>query len=600
MGDGCELETVVYLPATGGACPTIFMRTVYGITEVASASEAVGQAGAAQGYATVIQDARGRHGSAGDFALGAHDRQDARDTLDWIVDQEWCDGTVVLRGDSAGGLLAWHAAAAEHPSVTGLVVGVTGGVFGGFGYYARGVVQPETLIGWVGNLMMPDRVARTGITVTDPHWRALIEGDTTPLLVALLGLGPGEEVRAAELMQQMTDRAEGNRRAVRGLASDPAKTRDGAGDLMPWVAQWLAHPDPEDAFWAELDYSDTAKTLRVPGLHIAGWHDMFVRGAIRNYVNAARAGLAPQRLVVNPYTHYGSGAPVGSWTPPLAPQPDGMSMVGTTPAPAPDLVQDWLARHLRGTEPSGTGTEAPISLYVQRADTWRDEWEWPLARTEWTPLYLDSDGAANTAAGDGALLASVPPSERADHFTYDPDDPVPSAGGTHLGAYWPAGIFDQRVVEERADVLVYTSEPYEEGLEVTGPVSVTLYVATSAVDTDFTAKLTDVDTGGVSTNVCDGVTRLRFRTDAKGPVKPGSRQRVEIELSPTSYYFARGHRVRLQVSSSNFPLQQPNSNTGRNEWMEPVTPVVARQTVSHGGPSPSALLLPVIPADPHR
>lgn len=593
-GDGCDLETVVYLPATGGPHPTILMRTPYGIAEAASASDVVGPAGAAHGYATVVQDVRGRHGSAGDFVLGQHDRQDASDTLDWIVDQSWSDGGVVVRGDSAGGLLAWLAAATGHPAVKGVVVGVTGGVFDGFGYYSRGVGKPENLIGWVGNLMLPDRLARTGGTVDDPLWRALTEGDTTPILVALLSIGPGEEARAAELMHQMTDMTQANRRAVTQLASDPARTYEQLTELMPWVAQWLAHPDPEDDFWAELDYSDVLQTLRVPGLHIAGWHDVFVRGTIRNYVDAAKAALAPQRLVINPYTHYGSNAPVGSWTPPLAPQPDGMGMLGTTPAPNRDLVLDWLARYLHDRTPPGTETEAPISLYVQRANIWRDEWEWPLARTQWTPLYLDSNGAANTVDGDGALSPFLPQSEGSDHFIYDPNKPVPSVGGTHLGAYLPAGIFDQAAVEERTDVLVYTSDPYEKGLEVTGPVTATLYVATSAVDTDFTAKLTDVDIEGRSTNVCDGVTRLRFRAGEKGLVEPGSQQRVQVELSPTSYYFAPGHRVRLQVSSSSFPLQQPNSNTGQNEWLERVTPIVANQTVSHGGGSPSALLLPVI------
>ncbi|KZF08527.1 hypothetical protein A2J03_04310 [Rhodococcus sp. EPR-157] len=593
--DGCKLRTAVFLPAGAGPYATILMRTPYGITEAASAAEVVGQAGAAQGYATVAQDVRGRHGSDGDFNLGQHDQEDATATLDWITGQPWSDGAVVLRGDSAGGLFAWLAATTKHPAVRGVVVGVTGGVFDGFGYFDRGVVQPENLIGWVGNLMLPDRLARTGLAVGDPRWRVLAEGDTTPTLVELLTLGAGEEAHAAELMRRMTALTEANRRSIMQLASEPAQTHQQLEELMPWVAQWLAHPDPEDSFWDYLDYGDELEVLPVPGLHLGGWHDVFIRGTIRNYVRAASAALAPQRLIISPYTHYGSNAPVGSWTPPLAQQPDSMGMLGTTPGPSPDVVRNWLARYLDASGSSEIESGAPISLYVQRADLWRDEWEWPLARTEWTPLYLKSNGSANTADGDGALSALLPQSGCVDNYTYDPDDPVPSVGGTHLGAYLPAGIFDQTAVEARADVLVYTSTPFEEGFEITGPVTVTLFVSTSAVDTDFTARLTDVDIEGRSTNVCDGVVRLRFRAGSKGLVQPHSQQRVVVELSPTSYWFAPGHRVRLQVSSSNFPLQQPNSNTGQNEWLHDVRPQAANQTVFHGGATPSALLLPVVP-----
>ena len=225
----------------------------------------------------------------------------------------------------------------------------------------------------------------------------------------------------------------------------------------------------------------------------------------------------------------------------------------------------------------------------------RDEYEWPLARTEWTCFYLHSYGKANTALGNGGLSTDKPEYEVADQYAYDPADPVPSAGGRSLDfANW--GCFDQQEVEKREDVLVYSTLPLEQDLEVTGPIVLKLWVTTSAVDTDFTGKLVDVQPDGTVYNLCDGITRLRFRKEQKGLVTPGELQQVTIELGPTSNLFKKGHKLRLEVSSSNFPYADPNPNTGKSLFLdESNAMVVAQQTVYHDASRPSHLILPVIP-----
>ena len=231
-------------------------------------------------------------------------------------------------------------------------------------------------------------------------------------------------------------------------------------------------------------------------------------------------------------------------------------------------------------------------------NVWRDEWEWPLARTQWTPLYLQSGGRANSVFGDGVLDFDAPfEKESFDQFQYDPANPVPSRGGTFVGMANEAGMLSQSDVETRDDVLVYTSARLNSALEVTGPIQAALWVSTSGVDTDFTAKLVDVEPDGVSYNICDGVCRLRYQEQLNGreltePFK------ITIELTPTSYLFMAGHRVRLQVSSSNFPLIDINPNTGKSLLLDERNEMtVAEQTVFHDRDRASHIVLPVIPRD---
>jgi len=255
----------------------------------------------------------------------------------------------------------------------------------------------------------------------------------------------------------------------------------------------------------------------------------------------------------------------------------------------------WLDHWLKG-EDTGIAEEPPICLFVMGDNTWRDEHEWPLARTQWTRWYLHSDGQANGLGGNGQLTTDPPRDETADRFAYDPRDPVPTLGGCLSPYGLEPGIFDQRPVERRSDVLVFTSAPLEHDLEVTGPVALELWAASSARDTDFTAKLVDVWPDGRALNVCDGIVRARYRRSVATAslITPGVVYAYRIELTPTSNLFRGGHRIRVEVSSSNYPHRAPNPSTG-----QPLdgadAPVVAHQVVYHDARHPSAIILPVIP-----
>lgn len=253
----------------------------------------------------------------------------------------------------------------------------------------------------------------------------------------------------------------------------------------------------------------------------------------------------------------------------------------------------WFDHWLKGID-TGMTDEPPVKLFVMGENVWRDENEWPLARTRYTPYYFHSQGQANSVAGDGSLGPAAPAEEPPDRFMYDPADPVPTRGGNTL--IIAVGVQDQRDVEARQDVLVYTGEPLSEPLEVTGPITVKLFAATSAPDTDFTAKLVDVRPGGYARNLADGIIRGRYRTSRTFPalLQPGAVTEFTIDLWATSHVFLPGHRIRVDISSSNFPRFDRNLNTGEdqatgNRFQS------AHQTVFHDSRYPSHILLPVIP-----
>ncbi|WP_326731631.1 CocE/NonD family hydrolase [Streptomyces phaeochromogenes] len=598
MRDGTRLATSVYGPRGSGVWPTLLLRTGYGKDETYSGLDSWGKEAAAEGYVIVVQDLRGRYGSEGAFELADDDRDDAHDTIDWIVSQPWSDGGVGLAGSSFLGLTTLLGVVGGHPAVRAAVPVVAAGPFDGYGYFGPGVVQTDALLLWPIASLLEDVLKQTGEKVDDPAITRIIDFPLRTVAAALMAQEDITPDQVAELMRRLPElMAEQSVAAEAIYEKAPHELVSWLSGHLPWVGEWVAHPDPRDPYWARRDPTSGMGSVAVPMLHAGAWHDIFIRGTIRNFLRVQRnPGAGPQKLVISPYTHFGPMAPASEWTPADIVVPDTLQMGGSSYAPTPQIVTRWFDRFLRGAE-NGIDTEAPISIYVQRANMWRDEWEWPLARTDWRRLHLRGGGAANSAAGDGRLSEEPPPAgEPADSYVHDPSLPVPTRGGTSLGTGSPAGIFDQRDVESRQDVLVYTSAPSAEGFEVTGPVTVELWVTTSAVDTDFTAKLTDVDPDGRSTNVCDGVTRLRFRPDAPGPVRPGDVQRVTIELSPTSYLFLPGHAARLQIASSNYPLFDVNPNTGRSS-LEDGESTTARQTVLHDDRHPSALVLPIIPAE---
>jgi len=344
------------------------------------------------------------------------------------------------------------------------------------------------------------------------------------------------------------------------------------------VKDWFRHARYDD-YWKSYGIKEKYGKIRAPALFLTGWYDNLCHEGWRNFLGfraqggseAARTGT---KIIVGPWTHGGS-----------------FSLPGFL-----ELKLRWYDYWLKGIQ-NGIDREPPIRIYVMGADQWRDEREWPLARTRFTPFYLTSGGRANSLRGDGRLSLSPPGAAGPpDRFVYDPENPVYTLGGqisTHADIWGPR---DRRVRQDRDDVLVYTTEPLEKDLEVTGPVELKLFVSSSAVDTDFTATLTDVHPDGQAIHICEGIRGVAFRDSLEhpSPIEPGKIYQLSISLWETSMVYKAGHRVRLEVSSSNFPRFARNQNTGLPLGTS-AEMRKAQQTVYHDADHPSRLILPVIP-----
>ena len=329
---------------------------------------------------------------------------------------------------------------------------------------------------------------------------------------------------------------------------------------------------------------------------MGGWYDIFLGGTIRNYLGMRDHGPTEairrgQKLIIGPWLHGSSPGPgiTGEHYFGLMSDPTVMDLDG--------LHFRWFDYWLKGID-NGILDEPPVRIFVMGDNVWRDEAEWPLARAENINYYFHSEGKANTLNGNGALSPQAPANEPPDVFLYNPADPVPTQGGPLCcNAYFlPNGAYDQREIEAREDVLVYSTPPLARDLEVTGPITVTLWAATSAPDTDFTAKLVDVSDCGCARNLTDGIIRARYRdsTAEPRPVEPGQVYRYTIDLWATSNVFQAGHQIRVELSSSNFPRFDRNTNTGNviaeDEGFKP-----AMQTILHNAQYPSHITLPVVP-----
>jgi hypothetical protein len=354
----------------------------------------------------------------------------------------------------------------------------------------------------------------------------------------------------------------------------------------------LEHPSPDDPLWQNQPGEWTWETVKVPGLHIGGWYDLFTEGTINNWESMrAKGGSARakegQHLLMGPWAH-------GTLLPSIV----GGMHFGPSASGAPGQIVEhhlhFFDRYLKDMD-----IALPVVRYfVMGANRWRSAETWPLPETEWQRFYLRSKGRANTAAGDGWLSREEPSSEPPDVFTYDPRFPVPTVGGRNLGAgRLVLGPFDQTRIEQRHDVLVYSTPPLEQDLEVTGPLKLHLFAATSARDTDFVAKLTDVLPDGQSINVAEGIIRARFWKSGQQAdlVNPGEIREYVIDLAAASNVFKKGHRIRLDVTSSNFPAFDRNMNTGQPIGTDKAG-IPAVQTVLHETGHASYIDLPVIPA----
>ena len=569
MRDGVRLATDTWIPADGGPGPALLVRLPYGkdmtalygnplLPNVFTLVEA--------GYTVVYQDCRGTHRSGGDFVPMVNEPSDGADTVAWLLEQPWCDGNIGTFGPSYLGLVQWASATASDglkaiaPCVT------TTDYYRAPWYCEGGALSLHALQTWT-----------VGMAAVDEQ-RAVAAGSGDPQ--ALKGL---------TRMLAHPDPY---------LAELPVRTRPLLEKQWPWWADLLGH-SARDEFWRDLSVADRFQDITVPALNIGGWYDIFINDTARTFTQLKRRGGSAdaregQRLIIGPWDHLNTTG--------VYPDREFGMMANALFVDLTGAHQQFFDRWLRGQADALAGT-APVRIFVMGIDRWRDEPDWPLPDTSYTDYFLDSSGRANTAGGDGELLAAAPAGERADTYLYDPMRPVPTLGGRVMAPSTAnaAGPVDQRRVESRDDVLCYTTPVLDRPVEVTGHLSLTLFVSSSARDTDFTGKLVDVFPDGRAIFLTDGILRARYRNSLAEPelLTPDQVCEVTVDLSVTSNVFLPGHRIRLEVSSSNFPRFDRNTNTGGAIAEDGEQDVrVAVNRVFHGPRHPSRLVLPIIDRAP--
>ena len=567
LRDGTTTYVDLFRPDAPGRFPGLLQRTPYDKSSAPSRGGTLDAIYAAMnGYAVVIQDVRGRYSSEGEFYTFVNEIDDGYDSVEWVAGQPWCSGKVGMYGVSYVGATQWLAAKSKPPSLAGIAPGVTASDYHEGWAWQGGAFELGFNLSW--------SIGALGTA----NWPSLSRN--LPLTAQRL-----DEVIAAK--DCLTDSY------LHLPMRDLPALQDG---VAPYYYGWLDHPEYDD-YWKKVCIEESHAEITVPAFNFGGWYDIFLGGTIRNYVGMRKHGAtdqarAGQKLVIGPWIHGGSPTSMA-----------GDYNFGTrASALALNLQGSILAYydHLLKGEDNGVMEESPVRVFVMGENAWRLEDEWPLERAENVRYHLGSGGRANTLNGDGVLSLEAPGDEAADVFLYNPIDPVPTRGGGLCcdPAFMASGAYDNRCIESRSDVLVYSTPPLDRDTEVTGPITVTLYASSTAPDTDFTAKLVDVEPCGYARNLTDGIIRARYRTPrtAASLIEPGKVYEYTIDLWATSNLFKKGHRIRLEVSSSNFPRFDRNANTG-----EPIGTdagfVSALQTVYHTREYPSHVMLPIVPRD---
>jgi uncharacterized protein len=548
MRDGAVLRADIYRPKAEGRFPVLVERTPYNKAVCDFCLRA-----AARGYVAIIQDTRGRYSSEGDWYPFKNESNDGYDTIEWAAALPYSDGKVGMWGGSYVGATQMLTAIASPPHLAGIFPFVTASNYHDGWTYQGGAFEQWFNESWTSGLAQDTlnrRVAR--------GTNAMEGANVLPLArYPLLNLGG----------------------------------RSTLAELAPYFLDWLSHPD-FDGTWKQWSIEDHFAAIKVPVYNVGAWYDIFLGGTLRNFLGikahggseAARNG---QRLLVIIGGHAGGGRKIGEVD--FGPAAEKLD--------TDEITLSWYDHLLKGA-PNGVEKEKPVKIFVMGENVWREEDGWPLARAVSTRYYLSSDGNANSLRGGGTLAATAPSDEKPDRYIYDPGDPAPTIGGPLCcdAQHLAPGPRDQRPVEARDDVLVYTTPAFKEDFEVTGPVSLELYVSSSAVDTDFTGKLVDVAPDGFAQNLTEGILRARFRNSQEKPefMNPGEIYKLTLDLWATSNVFSAGHRLRLEVSSSNFPRFDRNLNTGEDAARGSHF-VKATNTIYHDRQHASALVLPVVP-----
>jgi len=536
MRDGVDLLADVYRPDATGLFPVILMRSPYNKGQMSKFWSDQVKYYVRHGYVVVSQDVRGRGESDGRFTPFQQEGPDGYDSVEWCASQPWSSGKVGMLGASYDAYAAWLAAAQQPPHLAGMVVAASPS--DPFVENPTGLPQPMYI-----------------------SWYHYVAGRT---------LQDADILDWAELFKHQ-----------------PMYTLDEAARRPNpnWKAL-IDHPRLDD-WWEPSRYQNKFERISVPVLHVSGWYDDELIGTPLNYIGMTTRAPAEvreaQRLLIGPWPHqFNRETKIGD--------------VEFGPTAVIDFCAyavHWFDRWLKGIDNGVTG-EPPVRIFVMGGGGWRDEHEWPLARTQFTEYYLHSRGRANSADGDGGLSTSAPGDESADMYIADPANPVPLI--TDPSFIQIGGPDDYRPVEAREDVLVYSTPSLQTDVEVCGPVRITLFAASTAPDTDFVARLIDVRPDGFAQRLCDGLVRARFRGghEKEALIEPGRVYEYQIDCWNTCHVLKKGHRIRIEITSSAFPAHDVNPNTG-GSLGKTVGGVRATQRILHDSQHPSRVVLPVVP-----
>jgi len=534
MRDRTELSADIYRPLGEGKFPVVLNRTPY--TKAGGSTFKIAQYFASHGYVYVAMDVRGRGDSDGKFEPYRNDGQDGYDAIEWLAVQPWSTGKVGTIGGSYNGRIQWLTAIQQPPHLAAMIV----------------LASPsDPFVEWPTGQPLP----------MDISWYHFTAGHVLQNM---------EAVDWKKLYEHL-----------------PLITMDEAMGRPNRLWKEEVEHAKLDSWWEDLRYQNKYDRVSVPVLNISGWYDDEQVGTPLNYIGVTTKGSpairSSQKLLVGAWPHaINSSTKLGT--------------VEFGPTAVIDINAYWLRwfdHWLKGSD-TGFMKEPPVHIFVMGENVWRDENEWPIARTKWTKYFLHSSGQANTLNGNGTLSTAEPATESTDAYSYDPAKPVPFITDPSFAQI--GGPDDYREVEKRPDVLVYTSEPLTDDMEVCGPLRVHLSASSSARDTDFMAKVIDVWPNGFAQRLNDGMVRARFREGMDKPslIEPGRVYSYDLDLWNTCQLYQKGHRIRVEISSSAFPKYDRNLNTG--EALGQTTRMaVAQQKIYHDREHPSYVTLPIVP-----
>lgn len=549
MSDGITLYADLYLPAGQGRYPTIVSSTPYGVQRDGYHETFVRFA--RHGYAVVFFDVRGRYESEGRWEPFRYEAKDGYESIEWAAAQPFSNGKVATYGGSYVGHNQWAAASLAPPHLVAAFPSLASTNIYSNWLTMGGAFRLSFNYGW-GVVRMPDRIMLPQYWHTESYMPENLKYDNVLMHLPLNDMDVTFE-----------------------------------GTPVQHYRDWLKH-ESYDEYWKSISDEERFNKIRVPTQTLGGWFDIFLMGTINGYTGMKKDGATPEaregaRMIIGPWGH----GPTQSF--------GGIDFT-------PDAMLDMFQFHLRFYDyylkgiNTGIENEKPVRLFYMGVNKWRGENDWPVPGTRFTEFYFDSKGKANSIRGDGRIVFTKPSATVSDSYIYDPANPVPTTGGNNCcGTPTQAGPRDQRPLERREDILVYTSDFLKDTITIAGPVRIKLHAATDGPDTDWMIKLVDVYPDGYAMPVSEGILRARFREglDKMKLLKPGQTYEYDIEMTGTANAFLPGHRIRVDITSSNFPQFDRNPNTGEPLGSSAKTRI-ARQTIYHGGTTPSHIILPVV------